>query len=399
MSECNEKVPIWRIVLLFIVCLSVYLYLYTNAFDGMNTSSVFRVVEGDLQAVWKDKFGSVSYYLKLMEQSDKSLKIEVSASQSKTTATAAAAAAASHPTSTKTKPKVDESTQINSTLLEKLKSDLLANNSVPLLTLFTSWNDSPEKYLVHNLTLHNWVMLRPFVIPVIFTNETSVAEDCARNGFEVRHISAAAADGIPVLKYMYKDAMDNYNSTFYAYSNGDILYTETLIKTLLLLKNSTLDLDKPAMIVGQRSNVDNVTELEGSTWGNITRIAKERGKLFTGWAEDYFITTRSFPWKDIAEVVIGRRAYDNWLVYNSRKSKHVVIDGTKTILAVHQTTKAGNFEGHGHKNRDYNHNLLVKMYKRIKYNAGVIECIEKYTNYENEELVMKSRTVHKACAV
>ena len=39
------------------------------------------------------------------------------------------------------------------------------------------------------------------------------------------------------------------------------------------------------------------------------------------------------------EVVIGRVAYDNWLVLNAIKSKQVVVDVSKTVLAVHQTTK------------------------------------------------------------
>ncbi|XP_060559478.1 uncharacterized protein LOC132719680 [Ruditapes philippinarum] len=242
-------------------------------------------------------------------------------------------------------------------------------------------------------------MLRPFIIPVVFTNETLVAKECARKGFETMHISTAAAGGIPVLKYMYRDAIKKYNSTFYAYSNGDILYTETLIDTLLLMKYSTINLHKPVLIVGQRSNVNNVTEFEGSTFGSITRLAEERGKLFTFWAEDYFITTRSFPWQEIAEVVIGRRAYDNWLVYYARKSKYNVIDATKTILAVHQTTKAGNHEGHGKTNKDFNHHLLVKLYKRVKYNAGITACIEKYTNYDNCVIAVKSRTVSKSCAI
>ncbi|XP_053390897.1 uncharacterized protein LOC128553747 [Mercenaria mercenaria] len=189
-------------------------------------------------------------------------------------------------------------------------------------------------------------------MPVIFTNETSVAEERARNGWEARQVHVAAADGVPVLQYMYKDVMDNYNSTFYTYSNGDILFTDTLINTLLYVRNSSLNLDKPVLMVGKRSNVLNVTESKAPTWGNINKMAEERGKLFTGWAEDNFITTRSFPWNGIAEVVIGRRAYDNWLVYYSRKSKHTVIDSTKTLLAAHQTTKAGNREGHGHKNKD-----------------------------------------------
>jgi len=49
MSACNEKVPVWRVLLLLVTCLSIYLYLYTNAFDGLATTSVYRVVEGDLQ--------------------------------------------------------------------------------------------------------------------------------------------------------------------------------------------------------------------------------------------------------------------------------------------------------------------------------------------------------------
>lgn len=329
-----------------------------------------------------------------MEQSDKSVKIELSNPESKKLTSTTA-----HAPSTVKKNIQEECIHVNSSLLGQLKSEIISNSSEPLMTLFTSWNDSPDKYLVHNLTSYNWLSLRPFVIPVIFTNETSVAEECSALGWEVRHISVSAADGIPVLKYMYRDVMKNYNTTFYAYSNGDILFTDTVINTLLSLRNSSVELNKPVIIVGQRTNVDNVTELEGSTWRNITTIAKERGILFTGWAEDFFITTRSYPWNDIAEVVIGRRAYDNWLVYNSRKSKYTVIDGTKTLLAVHQTTQAGNYEGHSHKNSDYNHNLLVKVYKRIKYNAGIIECIDKYTEYEKNKVIIKSRTVHKSCAV
>lgn len=326
-----------------------------------------------------------------MEQSNKSLKVELSSSQSTSSTT--------NQPSTNGKPSEEDAA--NKDLLERLRAQILASETQPLLTLFTSWNENAEKSLVHNLTLQNWVSLKPFVIPVVFTNESSVVKECLQSGFEVRHISVAAADGIPVLKYMFRDVMDLYNSTYYAYSNGDILFTNTLINTLLQLKlsNASVDLSKPVMLVGQRTNVDNVTEIEGSTWGNITKIAKDRGQLFTGWAEDFFITPRSFPWTDIAEVVIGRRAYDNWLVYYSRKAKYAVIDCTKTLLAVHQTTKSGNFEGHGHANRDYNHNLLVKLYKNIKYNAGVLECIEQYTDYHNKTVIVKSRVVHKACAV
>ena len=391
MSRCNEKIPLWRVLVIFLACCLVYFYLYTNVFDGIKVSGVYRVVEGDLQAVWKDKVGSISYYLKLMKDDPEKIKLQFSADKPKKGINVT-----SKNSNGSTTPVAQE---VPETLIKNtLKERILRNETEPLLTLFTSWNDETEKYLVHNLTVRNWLSLRPFVIPVIFTNESEVGEECGRQGWDVFPVRVAAADGIPVLKYMYHDVMAAYNTTFYAYSNGDILFTENLIDTLVSLINS-LDLQKPALIIGKRTNVNNVTEVEGSNWGNLTSIAKSRGKLFTGYAEDYFITPRIYPWKDIAEVVIGRRAYDNWLVYYARKQKQTVIDVTQTLLAVHQTTSAGNFEGHGHKNTHYNHKLLVKLYKQIKYGAGLVDCAEYHTKYEKEAIVLKSRAVPKHCSL
>jgi hypothetical protein len=56
------------------------------------------------------------------------------------------------------------------------------------------------------------------------------------------------------------------------------------------------------------------------------------------------------PWKDCPEVVVGRVAYDNWLVLNANKRRHTTIDATRTLLALHQTTKKGNGEGRSHPN-------------------------------------------------
>ncbi|XP_060596812.1 uncharacterized protein LOC132750783 [Ruditapes philippinarum] len=268
--------------------------------------------------------------------------------------------------------------------LEKLKSEIMRNDTEPLLTLFTTWNNSPVKNAVHNITLRNWMTLRPYVVPVIFLYD---------------NLTKQAGGGIPILKYMYIDVMRLFKSTFYAYSNADILFTDTLIYTLFSLKEYMKHISMPILVVGKRHNVNFLTMSEGLSWKSITQVAQMRGKLFNGFAEDYFITTPEYPWRDIAEVVIGRPAYDNWLVYRSRKLQVNVIDSTNTILAVHQTTGSGNYEGHKQTNSNYNHNLLVKLYKFIKYKTGFIECIEKYTDYKNEILLVKTRIVEKQCTV
>ena len=116
-----------------------------------------------------------------------------------------------------------------------LKERINEGRSEPLLTLFTTWNNHVEKYLVHNITVKNWAALRTFVIPIVFTDESSVAGECREKGWLVHPIRVASSDGFPVMKYMYEDVMSAYNTTFYAYSNSDILYTDTLIDTLIAI--------------------------------------------------------------------------------------------------------------------------------------------------------------------
>ena len=399
MSKCNEKIPLWRVLLLFLICVLVhYLYLYSHVFEGAQTTSVYRVVESDVKAVLGDKYGSISYYLKVMKENPERTKQEIATKKDAKTSDLAPDKpnVSKDPGSGLRNVSEDTDNLMSKELLTGLLKDkILQNESVPLLTLFTTWNYSVNKTLLHNLTVRNWVLLRPFIIPVVFTNDSGIAEECSQYGWEILPIRVEAAGGVPVLKHMYRDIMAEYNTTFYAYSNSDILYTDTLIETLASLINSSLDLEKPMLIVGKRTNIKFLTEQEGSSWENLTAVSKTRGHLFAPNAEDYFITTRVYPWERIPELVIGRRAYDNWLVYQARKNKQAVVDVTKTVLAVHQTTEAGNLEGHTHKNKDYNVKLLRRLDRKIKYIAGYINCAETYTKYVQESIIVDSRTVDK----
>ena len=292
-------------------------------------------------------------------------------------------------------------------LTKRIEKQLILHQRDALLTLFTTWTESKqenyfkpdskiknwsynnEEQLVHNLTIRNWLLFHPFVIPVLFATEAPLAEKCRRQGWDVRPVIETAADGVPVLKNMFLDAMSNYNTMFYAYSNGDILYTNSLLETLVSGLESFITLDKPAMLVGKRTNIDHVTNTEGSSWQNIAVTAKRRGELFSARAEDYFITTPSYPWEDIPPLVIGRLWYDNWLVYNARKQGHLVIDATITLLAVHQTTSLGNYEKH--RDAKYNGKVLKNISKEVPYGRGRTDCTEHYTTFNRGSIILKDR--------
>ena len=303
----------------------------------------------------------------------------------------------------------------------KLKENIISGKVEPLLTLFTTWNNdnTSEKYLVHNNTVKNWLSFRPFVIPVVFTNDISIASECRRNGWDVLPARVTALDDIPVIKFMYLDAMKTYDTSYYAYSNSDILYSSNLVDTLLgcaynlsyfsnitysndsFLYGKSVYAQQPTLIIGQRTNVHNVTKTEGSTWAAISSVAKNRGKLFFHNAIDYFITTKNYPWENSAEVIVQKRKYDNWIIYNARKHKHITIDSTKTLLALHQTTSAGNMEHEKHGHVEYNRDLLIKFYSGIFFNPeyGSTRCAKYNTQYSQDHVVVTNSVIPKRCGV
>lgn len=249
----------------------------------------------------------------------------------------------------------------------------------PLITLFTSWKSSPEKYLVHNSTLMNWSSFIPKVKLVLFTNDSALRTEAITYGWTVFHI-IHHVEGMPVLKHMFQKVISSFNSTFYGYSNSDILYTDSLLESLRVV-NRTYGSEN-LFLTGRRTNIPHLSLKEVVSYDNIRRAAASRGELFVVSSEDYFLTTSRFHWNKVPELIIGRPAFDNWLVGYARCHFYHVIDMTDTVLACHQTTKAGNKEGLHHKTLTaYNHKLLTKFGITTHYEAGYIICPKIKTYY------------------
>ena len=261
-----------------------------------------------------------------------------------------------------------------------------------LLTMFTTWDENNKaRDLVYHNTIRNWASFRPMINPVLFTNNEAVKGTIKEHGWNSLPLSRISADGIPILKYMYLTAMDNFESDFYGFVNSDILFHGNLLKTLVTAKYS-LDLSQPMLITGSRYNVDNVTGVEAEDRGDLLILAQERGELFLPWAADYFITTRTFPWTDIPEIIISGLGFDNFMILFARERKFLVIDGTKTITAIHQTTKAGNFEGFSKSYARYNLDLLNQLFNRtLALEKGQVVCTEIVSSFSKENIIFEKR--------
>lgn len=267
--------------------------------------------------------------------------------------------------------------------------------SLPILTMFTSWVPSKEKYLCRNTTVLNWRKFEPYITPILFTNITDLKQRVEQKGWKTLPVIKTNS-AIPVLKHMYLMASAHFKSTFYAYANGDILFTESLFKTMIAVVRCFEGQNKTILIVGQRTNVKNISKLQAVSFDSLRRISAERGSLFTPWGVDFFITSANYPWKKMPDVVIGRVAYDNFIILESIRRNVVVIDATRTLLAVHHTTKSGNFEGHSKPNGSLNYVIINHYYSNthVDFAKGQVICSNYFSDYlKNGTIVINKKTV------
>ena len=271
------------------------------------------------------------------------------------------------------------------------RPDVIENGSTPLLVLFSTWPDNMDGQ-VRNNTCYNWGSLRPRILPVLFASSTSAAGECRKHGWVILPLTPTAARGAPILKFMFAEVMSKFKAPLYGYSNGDILFGDDLLETLSAVSATFTPYTSPLLVVGTRTNVVNVSSRETSSSESLHKAAQKRGKLFINVSQDYFISNTAFPWKRIPEVVVGRVGYDNWLVLDSIHKGYTVVDATNTVLAVHQTTRKGNFQGRSSLYEPkYNIRLLARYHKRIAYRAGSTRCIEIMTKYSENGAINVSK--------
>ena len=146
-----------------------------------------------------------------------------------------------------------------------------------------------------------------------------------------------------MLKHIFITIMSKFRTPFYMYTNGDLLYDETLIQTVehidTLLEMRLLR--HKLLIIGRRLNRVLTHYVRGEE--EIAMLAK-KSKLFIKEAQDYFIVTReTINWRSFPEYLVGRSGYDNALVQFAFRNEIELIDATQTIRALHQSNVRGEF--------------------------------------------------------
>jgi hypothetical protein len=237
------------------------------------------------------------------------------------------------------------------------------------------------------MVLRNWAQFVPDIQPVLFTEDfcSPFAKIVAAANWHVLPVPSANKHGTPYLKPMYARVFADYNATFYGFANGDILFDVSVVKTLKTIKADLKTLKNNVFIVGRRHNVViNQTLPETAYDSAKLRYLKKNATLYRNDAQDYFFVTRegsTLNWTALADVVIGRPAYDNYLFATAFFLGINVIDATRTLLAVHLGLPNTNslLEGSRYA-KDAKHNAEV-IGKPFPYNCGFTYWARFSTDY------------------
>jgi len=246
----------------------------------------------------------------------------------------------------------------------------------PIITIITSWNTNTEKQDFLNRSISNWNLLKPDVNIVMFTNSAIVGKLVLEKGWTVFPIIHHVPEGLPVLRSMFQMVKNTFNTTFYGFFNNEILFTDNFLESILLIYKAFPTYEN-LLLTGRRTHIPSLTRTDLSSYSSLTRAAMERGLLSKISSVGYLISNDCFPWDEIADFIVERSEYGNWLVAHARCNGVKVIDMTNTILAIDPRSVEEFSLNISSKNIE----LSAKKWSQQDLRRGYIVCPEWHSYY------------------
>jgi len=211
---------------------------------------------------------------------------------------------------------------------------------MPLITLFSAPKPFTDPHIatIQRNAIKSWTLL-PDVEVTLLGEETGLAEAARELG--VKHIYNVARNtsGTPLISSMFQLARENSNSDLLCIINADII----LVPSFVEAAKQVVKLKDNFVLLSQRWDLDVTQPIEFTNgWQNrLSSIVNRQGTLHRPAGSDFFLFPRS-SYRQVPDFAIGRAGWDNWMIYKARRENWPVIDGTPSLMIVHQ-------------NHDYSH--------------------------------------------
>ncbi|MBN2570217.1 MAG: hypothetical protein JXB42_12375 [Deltaproteobacteria bacterium] len=207
-----------------------------------------------------------------------------------------------------------------------------------MITIFASPKPftDPHINMIQRNAIQSWMALRPTCDIILFGDEPGTSEIAEE--FNLKHVPNVECnkEGLPLVRDMFHRAEIISKFDILTYINADIILFSDFTEAVTNVQQYIAG--QPFLMVGQRFDLE-ITELinfSTSAWkSNLRRQITTDGKLHGESGIDYMVFVRGL-WTDVPPIVIGRIAYDNWLIFKARTLGFPVVDATKVVTAIHQ---------------------------------------------------------------
>lgn len=205
----------------------------------------------------------------------------------------------------------------------------------PQITLFAC----PKPFIDHNAiiqrnAIQSWTKI-PTLSQIILLGNDAGTADIAEE-FNLDHIPNICCNefGVPFVNDLFKQAEAKASGDVLIYVNADIILSSDLLPAI---KRVTERFEK-FLIIEQRWDLDVTTLIDftDNEWETkLKKLRDQQGQLHPTGGIDCFVYSRGL-YKDMPAFVLGRTAWDNWLVITPLDAGCPVIDATGSITLIHQ---------------------------------------------------------------
>jgi len=205
-----------------------------------------------------------------------------------------------------------------------------------MLTFFTT----PKPFrghidVIQRNAIRSWGLVHPEAEVILFGDDEGAVAAARELG--IRHEPHVQRNqyGTKYLGPIYDRAQEIARNEIMCYVNCDIVLMSDFREAVERL----CEWRRRFLMIGRRWDL-NVTEpldFRGADWEQRLRALaiREDKQRPPGWI-DYFVFWRGAYYGKIPPFVIGRPAWDSWLVWYGRASKMCVVDVSEVVVAVHQ---------------------------------------------------------------
>jgi hypothetical protein len=203
----------------------------------------------------------------------------------------------------------------------------------------------PHINTIQRNAIQSWQHLGPEAEVFLVGQEDGMAEAASEYGVPLLAEVKRNESGTPLVSSIFDLARRASNSPYLGYVNGDILLLPDILQATRQIaagmpgwKGSEAGPMAPFLLIGQRWDlqVEQLLDFSAGWEERLKSMVRAQGQLHGPAGSDYFVFPRR-AFSEMPDFAIGRAGWDNWMIFYALQQGWPVIDGTPSLMVIHQS--------------------------------------------------------------